>query len=111
MEEIIRKYLAQRSLTDDSVARNMKKPNKSIKGCCEYIKKKALEVAIGDNREKTAMIDNDVVYGWAVHYFDEDNLMEEKKPMPAVAKVIVPKQEVEKPKYIQCDLFREGGEE
>ena len=108
MEEIIRKYLAQRSLTDDSVARNMKKPNKSIKGCCDYIMQQARKAA---KKSNFAMVENDVVFGWAVHYFDEDNLMEEKKPLPAVAKVIVPKQEAEKPKYVQCDLFGEGGEE
>lgn len=107
MEEIIKKYLAQRSLTDDSVARNMKKSNKSIKGCCEYIKKKAREAA----KDNVAMIADEVVYGWAVHYYDEDNLQEEKKPMPAVAKVIVPKEKVEKQNCIQFDLFAEGGEE
>ena len=104
MEKIIKKYLAQRSLTDDSVARNMKKPNKSIKGCCDYIKKKAKEAA----KDNVAMIADEVVYGWAVHYFDEDNLQEDKKAVPT-AKVIVPKKEVEKQNCIQFDLFAEGG--
>lgn len=106
MEEIIKKYLAQRSLTDDSVARNMQKPGKTIKGCCEYIKKKARESAKGN----CVMVEDEVVYGWAVHYFDEDNLKEDKQPTP-VAKVVVSKKEAAKPKYIQCDLFGEGGME
>lgn len=105
MEEIIRKYLAQRSLTDSSVARNMNKPGKTIKGCCAYITEQARKAA----KNNVAMIEDDVVYGWAVHYFDEDNLKEEKQPAPSVANVIVPKKEAEKSKYIQCDLFAEGG--
>lgn len=104
MEEIIKKYLAQRSLTDDSVARNMKKPNKSIKGCCDYIKKKAKEAA----KDNVAMIHDEVVYSWAVHYFDEDNLQEDKKTVPT-AKVIVAKEKAEKQNCIQFDLFAEGG--
>ena len=96
------KYLAQRSLTDDSVARNMKKSNKSIKGCCDYIKKKAREAA----KDSVAMIQDEVVYGWAVHYYDEDNLAEDKTSAP-VAKVIVPKKEAEKQNCIQFDLFNE----
>ena len=100
MEEIIKKYLAQRALTDDSVARNMKKAGKSIKGCCDYIKKKAREAA----KDNVAMIEDAVVFGWAVHYFDEDNLQEDKKPVPAV-KVIAKPETAAKPNYIQCDLF------
>ena len=107
MEEIIKKYLAQRSLTDDGVARNMKKPNKSIKGCCDYIMQQARKAA---KKSNFAMVEDDVVYGWAVHYFDEDNLQEDKQPVPT-ANVIVPTAKVEKPKYVQFDLFAEGGEE
>ena len=104
MEEIIKNYLAQRAITDESVARNMKKSNKSIKGCCDYIKKKAREAA----KDNVAMIADEVVYGWVVHYFDEDNLQEDKKPVPT-AKVIVPKEKAEKQSCIQFDLFAEGG--
>ena len=106
MEEIIKKYLAQRSLTDDSVARNMKKPNKSIKGCCKYITEQARKAA----KNNVAMIEDEVVYGWAVHYYDEDNIVEDKTPQTAVKTIVTPK-EAAKPKYIQCDLFGEGGEE
>ena len=76
MEEIIKKYLAQRCLTDDSLARNMKKDGKTIKGCCDYIIGQARKAA----KKNVAMIEDDVVYGWAVHYFDEDNLKEDTKP-------------------------------
>ena len=111
MEEIIRTYLENRALTDESVARNLKKENKSIKGCCQYITAQARKQA----KNNCAMIEDEVVYGWAVHYYDEDNLPEEKKSAP-VAKVVVPKpqpkQEPAKPKSIQFDLFAdmEGGE-
>lgn len=105
MEEIIKKYLAQRSLTDDSVARNMKKEGKSIKGCCDYIKSQARKAAKGG----VAMIEDDVVFGWAVHYYDEDNI-KDTKPIEAVH-VVASTATASKPKYVQCDLFGEGGEE
>lgn len=105
MEEIIKKYLAQRALTDDSVARNMKKEGKSIKGCCDYIKSQARKLAKGG----CAMIEDDVVFGWAVHYYDEDNI-KDTKPVEAV-QVITSPTKVDKAKHIQLDLFAEGGEE
>lgn len=106
MEEIIKTYLEQRELEDESVARNLKKENKSIKGCCDYITKMSKKQA----KNNVAMIDDNVVYGWAVHYYDEDNLLEDKKPTPK-AKVVAPKPEIKpqpkKPKYIQFDLFEQ----
>lgn len=106
MEEIIKAYLEQRALTDESVARNLQKENKSIKGCCEYITKMARKQIKGN----AGMIEDDVVYGWAVHYYDEDSLPEDKKPTPK-AKVVTPEplptREPPKPKYIQFDLFAE----
>jgi hypothetical protein len=109
MEEIIKNYLEQRAQTDPGVAMNLQKKGKTIKKCCEYIKAQARKSATNN----VAMIQDEVVYGWAVHYYDEDNLEEETKTVPEAVKVIVPKKAVEKPKpkYIQCDLFGEGGVE
>ena len=45
--------------------------NKSIKECCKYIYSKARELAKGSN---SVGIDDATVYGWAVHYYDEDDI-------------------------------------
>lgn len=42
---------------------------KSIKGMISYIKSEARKSAT----DGMAMIEDDVVYGWAIHYFDETN--------------------------------------
>ena len=107
MEEIIKKYLENRAKTDESVARNLKKANKSIKGCCQYITDQARKAATGN----VAMVEDDVVFGWAVHYYDEDKLEQEKQSKPAAVKVIASEKKVRqnKQKYVQCDLFGELG--
>lgn len=43
--------------------------DKSLKQMVEYIKSEAKKKA----KDGMAMIEDDVVYGWAIHYFDEPN--------------------------------------
>lgn len=125
MEEIIKAYLEERAKTDMSVAFNLKKENKNIKDCCKYIQQQALKKAKGTAREKACMIDNDVVYGWAVHYYDEDSIdvnapkkstQSKSKPAEEPAKVVTMTNTTEttktadKPqkkvaKVVQIDLF------
>lgn len=50
---------------------------KSLSECWEYIKSKARKDAVG----VCAVIDDNVVFGWALHYFDEETL-EDWKPKP-----------------------------
>ena len=126
MEEIIKKYLEERAKTDMSVALNLQKKNKSIKDCCAYIEKQALKKAKGTSKMKAAHIADDVVFGWAVHYYDEDNLEKEEKQKETKnkaadkpTKVVTmkptttttktadkPQNEAKKPaKVVQLDLF------
>lgn len=133
MEEIIKAYLDERAKTDQQIAANLLKPNKSIAKCCKYIEQEALKVAKGDSRMKAAAINDDVVFGWAVHYYDEDDLDVDKpkaerpqyKPADKPAKVVTmqntnkpakasKKAQKEAAKAMQIDLFAdlfgEGGE-
>lgn len=109
MEEIIKKYLEERAKTDETIAANLKKDGKSIKKCCQYITEQARKAATNN----VAMIADEVVYGWALHYYDEDDIESEKKPAPKAkaVKVIVPEraQVVKKERFVQCDLFGELG--
>lgn len=107
-QQIIYDYLQERAKNDDTIALNLQKQNKSIKKCWEYIVSKARKMAT----DNCAMVAHELVFGWAVHYYDEDDIESEKQPAPKAkaVKVIVPERtQVKKEKFIQCDLFSELG--
>lgn len=71
---------------------------KSLKECWEYIRILARKEAI----DGVATIDNQTVYGWAIHYFDEEELEELKKP--AVSKSSIPTKSIkQKPNKVEED--------
>ena len=70
-ENAIKNYLDKRAESDRLFAVSYKKGNKSIKECCEYIYSQARKMAKGGN---AIGVDDDTVFGWAVHYYDEDNI-------------------------------------
>ena len=67
---VIGNYLMERAKTDASVANNLKKENKSLKRCFQFI----IDEAKKQQKNNCAMVKDDVVFGWAVHYYDEDDL-------------------------------------
>ena len=70
-ENIIQSYIENRAKEDSLFAETCKKANKSIKGCCKYIYSQAKNMAKGG---KVVGIDDDTVFGWAVHYYNEDSI-------------------------------------
>lgn len=70
-ESAIQKYLENRAKSDPLFAETYKKENKSIKECCQYIYSQARKAAKGGS---AVGIDDETVYGWAVHYYDEDDI-------------------------------------
>lgn len=95
----IGEYLAERAKTDPSVAKNLEKEQKTLNKCYAYIKNEARKQAVSG----CACIDDETVYGWAVHYYDEDDIdvkCDDKKveDKPAVHKLSVQKEE--EPKHI-----------
>lgn len=62
-EKVIVDYL----LTLDGMKEKMNKPNVSIAGMMEYIKKQAQKKAVNN----MAIIEDTEVYGWGRHYYDE----------------------------------------
>lgn len=95
-ETIIQTYLENRAKTDSLFAETYKKANKSIKECCKYIYSRARKLAAGGN---AVGIDDATVYGWAVHYYDEDNIKVDKVQERVEVVSSVPKPtKVEQPK-------------
>lgn len=70
MRKIIKTYLDQRAKEDEQFAKSYAKEHKSIEECVKYISQQARKRA----ENNVAMIEDAEVYGWAVHYYDEDDI-------------------------------------
>lgn len=66
-EKIIKDYIKKFAQGDAVFASKYEKSGKDIEGCCKYIKSEARKQA----QNGCAVIKDDEVFGWAVHYFDE----------------------------------------
>ncbi|MBM6759733.1 PcfK-like family protein [Bacteroides mediterraneensis] len=71
----IQTYLENRAKTDSLFAETYRKANKSIEECIKYIYSQARKLAKGGN---AVGVDDATVYGWAVHYYDEDDIKVDK---------------------------------
>lgn len=69
-KEIIKDYLDNRAQNDPLFAKSYAKENKNINECCDYIKECARKEAVNN----FAAVNDEVVLGWAVHYYDEDSI-------------------------------------
>ena len=67
-EKIIKDYVEKFAQGDAVFASKYEKSGKDIEGCCRYIKSEARKQA----QNGCAVIKDDEVFGWAVHYFDEE---------------------------------------
>ena len=67
-ENIIRDYIEEACKGDEVLAGKYEKSGKDIEGCCKYIKSEAKKKA----KNGCAVISDAEVFGWAVHYFDEE---------------------------------------
>ncbi len=73
-QDTIKAYLDKRASEDSLFAVTYAKENKNIKDCCSYITGRAKKVQSGG----CAVISHEEVFGWAVHYYDEDDIIVEK---------------------------------
>ena len=80
-QDTIKAYLDKRAETDTLFAVTYAKENKNITDCCAYITSQAKKQATNGS----AAISDDEVFGWAVHYYDEDNIKVDKSPKMKVA--------------------------
>ncbi|MBQ0154120.1 MAG: PcfK-like family protein, partial [Bacteroidales bacterium] len=67
-EELIWKHLEGVAAQDPVFAEKLKDEKHSIKGCMKYITDEARKQAV----QGCAMVEDQVVYGWAIHYYDEE---------------------------------------
>ena len=67
-EKIIKEYIEKACEQDEVLSGKYEKSNKDIEGCCKYIKAEAKKKA----QNGCAVIADEEVFGWAVHYFDEE---------------------------------------
>ena len=78
-KETIKAYLEKRASEDELFAVTYKKENKNLDECCNYVMKCAKDGACGGYADEE-------VFGWAVHYYDEDDI---KNIKPVSGKAIV----------------------
>lgn len=115
-KEIIKDHLDMMAEKDAAFADRYSLESKSLDKCVKYIFSEAQKQKSGN----CAAIEDAVVYGWAVHYYMEDNLsidndvkakvVKADKPKEDKPKVIKPvkalvKDRKQKSKCIELDLF------
>lgn len=66
-KETIKAYLDKRASEDELFAVTYQKENKNLDECCNYVMKCAKDGGC-------AAYSDDEVFGWAVHYYDEDDI-------------------------------------
>lgn len=76
-EKVIIAYLEENA--SESLAEKINTGKKTMEGCMAYIISEARQQA----QAGVAMIDDATVYGWAVHFFEEDEIKEAKAPTQA----------------------------
>ena len=78
--------------------------SKSLKKMVDFIKGQAKKQA----KNGMAMIEDEVVYGWAIHYWDENNKDLDIKEEPEEVKEVKPIKKVQKKEWVaegQLSLF------
>ena len=72
LQEAIYKYLEENA--SEVLVNIINASGKTLSGCMKFIKGEAQKQA----KNGMAMIEDKVVFGWAVHFFEEDSIKEEK---------------------------------
>ena len=78
-KETIKSYCDEMARKDKSFARVYKRKDKSIDECVRYIFSEMEKRATVATKGKVAAVEDDEVFGLAVHYFHEDIVVPETK--------------------------------
>lgn len=81
-KEAIEQHLKYRGFKDPLFAETLKKPNKNIEECINYILNEVQKSGINGYAEEE-------IYNMAVHYYDEDDIKSNDRP---AVKVVINKQ-------------------
>lgn len=96
-KQTIKAYLDKMAQQDFAFAERYKSEKKSLDQCCKYIMSEAKKQA----KNGCAAVEDSIVYGWAVHYYQEDDVVIEKTNIHQVVTPKADKPKVEKPKEIK----------
>lgn len=72
-ETSIKNFLDDLAKEDELFAKTYAKENKSIKECCQYIYQQVEKQRSGS--AKCVACEDDEIYGLAIHYYDEDDIV------------------------------------
>lgn len=81
-KEVIKAYLDKRAQEDELFAKAYAKPQKCIEACCKYI------ISMARKLGNAVAVPDEVVYGWAVHYYDEEGIKVADAPECEVQSVV-----------------------
>lgn len=90
-QDAILKYLTEN--VSEELGRKINTGGKTLDGAYEFIRKQAHKQA----KNGCACIEEKEVYGWAVHYFEEDDIKEAEKKAEKTEKKVEKVEKVEKP--------------
>jgi len=96
-KDIIKAHLDKMAAQDPAFAERYALKSKNLDSCCQYITSQAKKQA----KNGCAAIEDAVVYGWAVHYYQEDSVIIEKTNVKKVVTPKADKPKQEKPKDIK----------
>lgn len=108
-EKILAEYLEENA--SDALVEKINNGDKGIKDCWSFIYKQAKEYTKGSNSVAIADVQ---VFGWAIHYFEEDSIKKGKIPSVPVntvkveehkAAVSVKKEHKSEPKKLKEDML------
>lgn len=91
-EALILEEMKRRATTDSLLAKGLESADKSISECFRYVTAQARKEATGN----CAMIEDNKVYGWAVHYYIEPKEVIDKELAPKGGKKAVSDKAVKK---------------
>lgn len=81
-KDVIKAYLDKRAQEDELFAKAYAKPQKCIESCCKYI------ISMARKLGNAVAVPDEVVYGWAVHYYDEEGIKVDDAPECEVQPVV-----------------------
>lgn len=80
---IIEAHLKMIAERDEVFAVKYQNPKKSLNECCAYILSQARKLG------SAVCVKDEVVYGWAMHYYDEDNVQIDITSLEPTTKEVV----------------------
>lgn len=81
-KEVIKAYLDRRAQEDELFAKAYAKAEKGLDACCKYI------ISMARKLGNAVAVPDEVVYGWAVHYYDEEGIKVDDAPECEVQPVV-----------------------